>query len=234
MRRKIEKYYSTMVEQGLYPNKIRLKFHVNSLFRGVELSGKRILDIGGGIGLHSFYAANAGAKQVLCVEPEADGSREGIIDKFLSIKRGLGLENISHFSDTFQNLDSDDTYDVILLHNSINHLDEGACEKLFQDDEAKKIYKALFYKLGELSKSGTQIILCDCSNNNLWERWNLGNPFVPSIEWHLHQPPDVWKVFLKDAGFINAKIEWISFNFKIGKLLSNILTSEYRIKAEKG
>ena len=60
------------------------------------------MDIGGGIGLHSFYAASKGARQVLCLEPEADGSEMQINEKFNYISKTLNYDNIVIKNSTFQ------------------------------------------------------------------------------------------------------------------------------------
>ena len=69
----INLYLNTIVKEGLYSSKSRLKFQMDMLFRGVDLKDKKVLDIGGGYGLFSLYAASRGAKKVICLEPEADG-----------------------------------------------------------------------------------------------------------------------------------------------------------------
>jgi 2-polyprenyl-3-methyl-5-hydroxy-6-metoxy-1,4-benzoquinol methylase len=47
---------------------------MDNLFRDIDFDGKRVLDIGGGDGVYSFYAAAMGAAEVVCLEPEAAGS----------------------------------------------------------------------------------------------------------------------------------------------------------------
>jgi hypothetical protein len=34
------------------------------------------------------------------------------------------------------------------------------------------------------------------------------NPFVPEIEWELHQQPRVWAQLLGESGFLQARIRW--------------------------
>jgi FkbM family methyltransferase len=79
---------------------------LNSFFGNIDFSNKNFLDIGGGIGLHSFYAASKGARQVICLEPEADSTEGQVTTKFNSINKVLNYQcsikefNISslHFS----------------------------------------------------------------------------------------------------------------------------------------
>src|SRR5438105_1775838 len=62
---------------------------MHSLFCGVEFEGRRVLDIGGGEGVYSFYAAASGASEVVCLEPEAAGSIGGETDMFSRIRGQL-------------------------------------------------------------------------------------------------------------------------------------------------
>ena len=77
----LEGYLSAVIKEGLYPNRGNLQFHLKTLFKGIALENRRVLDIGGGSGLHSFYAACMGAEEVVCIEPETEGSRSGMEDK---------------------------------------------------------------------------------------------------------------------------------------------------------
>ena len=85
----INLYLNTIVKEGLYSSKSRLKFQMDMLFRGVDLKDKKVLDIGGGYGLFSLYAASRGAKKVICLEPEADGSSSGVTDRFHKLNKLL-------------------------------------------------------------------------------------------------------------------------------------------------
>ena len=69
----LEVYLSAVIEEGLYPNRGNLQFHLKTLFKSTALENRRVLDIGGGSGLHSFYAACMGAKEVVCLEPGNGG-----------------------------------------------------------------------------------------------------------------------------------------------------------------
>ena len=83
-----------IVELGLYPgsNKKRLEFYVeNQLFNGISMSGKRVVDIGGGSGLFSFISAAKGADEVVCLEPEHAGSTAGVVNLFNTTKNELRL-----------------------------------------------------------------------------------------------------------------------------------------------
>ena len=238
----LEGYFSAVIKEGLYPNRGNLRFHLQTLFKGIALENRRVLDIGGGSGLHSFYAACMGAKEVVCLEPETAGSRSGLGTRFRKLNGMLGYDQVKFEPVTFQAFeDRGKQFDIILLHNSINHLDETACINLLNDESSKAIYMDMFSKLSSLASSGAKLIVCDCSRYNFFALLRIKNPFAPTIEWHKHQTPEIWVNLLSQVGFVNPRIRWTSFNtlrspgrFLLGnKLLSYFLRSDFRFTMEK-
>ena len=141
----LEDYFSAVIREGLYPNRGNLQFHLETLFKNVVLKNRRVLDIGGGSGLHSFYTACMGAQEVLCLEPETEGSRSGIGAKFRRLGEILGCDYVKFEPVTFQAFEpAGKQFDIILLHNSINHLDETACISLVNDEASRAIYLSIF------------------------------------------------------------------------------------------
>lgn len=99
-----------------------------------------MLDIGCGDGILSLYAAWKGAKQVIGLEPELAGSTKGVLEKFKHQSELLALDNVSIKPLRFQDYQPKDVrFDIILLHNSINHLDEQACINLRIDPSGEAI-----------------------------------------------------------------------------------------------
>ena len=238
----VEGYLSAVIEEGLYPNRGNLQFHLKTLFKDVALENRRVLDIGGGSGLHSFYAACMGAKEVVCLEPETEGSRSGMGAKFRKLGGMLGYDQVWFEPVTFQAFEfGGKRFDIILLHNSINHLDETACINLLNDEASRTIYLNMCSKLSSLASGGAKLIVCDCSRYNFFALLRIRNPFAPTIEWHKHQAPEVWADLLEQVGFINPRIRWTSFNTlrSLGrvllgnKLLSYFLRSDFCFTMEK-
>ena len=238
----LEGYFSAVIREGLYPNRGNLQFHLKTLFKDIVLENGRVLDVGGGSGLHSFYAACMGAKEVVCLEPETEGSRSGMEAKFKKLSGILGQDQVWFEPVTFQVFEpAGKRFDVILLHNSINHLDETACINLLNSEASKAIYMDIFSKLSSLARSGAKLIVCDCSRDNLFALLRIKNPFAPTIEWHKHQAPEVWVDLLGQVGFINPSVRWTSFNtlrspgrVLLGnKFLSYFLRSHFRFTMEK-
>src|SRR5688572_26439337 len=82
-------FYDLMVSKKMYSGRSNLKFYLSNLFENVDLTGKEVLDVGGGRGLLSFYAAVEGAQRAICLEPETDGSRNGMINAYNEIRSEL-------------------------------------------------------------------------------------------------------------------------------------------------
>lgn len=205
----LEKYLNIAVKEGLCRSKGYLASYLNYLFQGVSFTGRPMLDIGGGSGLYSFYAAIRGAKHIVCLEPEMEGSTKGTLEKFKQLSASLSLSNVSFQPVRFQEFDAgNQTFDIILLRASINHLDEKACIKLQYDDDARKRYRLIFQKLSEIAAPNAKLIITDCSRYNFFASLGVRNPFAPAIEWHKHQSPEFWSNMLSDYGFINPKILW--------------------------
>jgi SAM-dependent methyltransferase len=220
----LDEFYSALLEEHHIRNKNRARFHHTFLFQGLDFNGARVLDIGGGSGVLSFYAASMGARRVVCLEPEAHGSTAGARTAFENMRMRLGLsDQVILEPSSLQSYEShNDTFDLIVLHNSVNHLDEDACVHLLERESARDTYRTLFAKISSLSEAGGTLILCDCSRHNFFARLGMRNPFARSIEWHKHQAPEVWASLLHEAGFHNARIRWTPINrlYTLGQVLT--------------
>jgi 2-polyprenyl-3-methyl-5-hydroxy-6-metoxy-1,4-benzoquinol methylase len=237
-----EVFLNAMIKEKLYSNKGNLQFHLDTLFAGIDFKNKKFLDIGGGSGLHSFYAACRGAKEVIYLEPGAQGSSLMEIVKFKKLSNRIKYDAVTPEPTTLQAFVSHSKmFDIILLHNSINHLDEEACINLLKDDSAKTIYRDMFRKIHSLSNKGAKLIICDCSRYNFFAFLGVRNPIYPTIEWHKHQAPEVWVGLLGDVGFENPKIRWSSFDrlrqwgkvFIGNKLMAYFLSSHFCLTMDK-
>lgn len=222
-KNKILDTYFTLISQEGFVHRNRFRFYLNYIFKGISFEEKAMLDIGSGIGLYSLYAACRGAREVICLEPEAAGSDIGITEKFQKTLSSLQLsDRVKLEPTTIQNFNPNcRKFDIILLHNSINHLDEESCIKLQYDNNAVKIYRTIFQKLYDLSNAGAKIIICEHSRYNFFALFNIKNPFATTVEWHKHQSPEHWIKLLSSVGFSAPKIRWTSFKRLglIGRLL---------------
>jgi 2-polyprenyl-3-methyl-5-hydroxy-6-metoxy-1,4-benzoquinol methylase len=238
----LDRYLDTIVQLGLYRKKQTLRYHMESVFRGVDLRDKTVIDIGAGSGIYSHYAACMGAKEVVSLEPEADGSSPRMRERFLSAQKALGLTNVTLQPLTFQEFNPNGMqFDVLLLHSSINHLNEQACIRLLESESARATYHAIFSKLASLACRGAILIAEDTSRSNVFAPFNVRNPLARDIEWHKHQSPRVWAALLGECGFVNPSISWPSFNtlgnagrFLFGnKVISFLTISSFHLTMEK-
>lgn len=200
----------------------RLGFYLSRLFRDVDLKGKRVLDIGGGCGILSFYAVASGARASVCLEPDASGSHSDVYEEYDYLAQATGIQNVELVAETVQDYEqTGPAFDVILLHNSVNHCDEEACARLATDEKSRETYRELFRRLrGWLSQDGT-IVVCDCTRHNLFDRCGTASPFAPTIDWAKHQSPNVWRRLLEDVGFGAPVVRWSTFGLggRVGELL---------------
>ncbi len=227
----ISKYLDIIIEgtpgAAILPLKFRkrfIKYYLEYLFQDVSFAGKSMIDIGGGSGRYSLYGACMGAKNVILLEPELEGSANKPLDTFQQLAGKLSVKNISVIPMSFQRFEPhNQTFDIILLHSSINHLDEEACINLRHSEDAINRYEAVFQKISQIARPGAKIIICDCSRYNFFALVHLRNPFAPTIEWHKHQPPSLWRNMLQDFGFVNPQIRWTlpGLPKKVGKLIGN-------------
>ena len=181
------------------------------LLPGIDFRGKRFLDIGAGDGRYSLYAWANGASKIVAVEPQLEGSSDGSLDKLSRMVGELKADGVVILKRLFQELDIEhDAYDVILLHNSINHLDEDMCMKLPHDMMAVEAYRLVARRLRSLMCPEARLIITDCGRGNLSTRWNLrrGSSFNHTIEWHKHQEPKTWVGILASEGFAIEKVSY--------------------------
>jgi SAM-dependent methyltransferase len=206
----VEEYLRVVGTHGGTPDK--WKFYFEYIFDGVDFTGKTMLDVGGGIGRFSYYAACMGARRVICLEPFVEGSDRQMMKVANTFRSRFGSSGtVIHKKCSFQEFTSDDEqFDIILLHNSINHLDEKACTFLHKDSKCRQVYSKIFQKLGALARPAGKLIIADCSRHNFFNLIGFKNPFAPEIEWEKHQPPELWAELLSKCGFGNAEIRWSS------------------------
>lgn len=242
MNTTLDRYLTAMQDHKLYPSRGNLQYYVHRLFDDAPLKGTNFLDIGGGSGLFTFYAATAGAAKAVCIEPELAGSTTNVAKAFHRIRDSLGLANAELVTKPIDAFDAPaNSFGVVLMHSSINHIDEWATINLKRDPQAVSVYEGVARRLHNLMTPGGRLIVTDATPTNLFSIAGLKNPFQPTIEWHKHQPPEVWAAIFTKVGFRARRIQWTTFNslrtpgrLLFGNRLAAFLsTSVFRLEVEK-
>lgn len=216
--------------------------YVQTLYVDVSFDGARVLDVGGGAGLHSYYAASCGASSVVCLEPGDSGSMMNLKEAASRVSQSQITDVVQFVGERLQNYrELKRNFDIIIFHNSINHMDETACATLRTNQSSVTVYRGIFKTLATLANPNAIVVIADCSSENFFAKLNLKNPFAPSIEWFKHQPPDVWIDLARHGGFEHTSTRWIA-PARLGKfgrvVLSNkvctyFLSSYFRIVARR-
>ena len=150
----------TLVERGRWSSRGGFDRYHAALFRGVDFRGRRVLDVGGGLGTCSFLAVAAGAAEAICLDPEAAGATSGTGAVFSGLAAELGIDNAHIEPTTLQSYVAPPrSFDVVIFHNSINHVEEAACIELERSEEARRAYRAVFTQVADLSRPGADLII---------------------------------------------------------------------------
>jgi SAM-dependent methyltransferase len=188
------------------PASLDLRFH--DFIKDIDLVGKRVLDIGCGTAIYCVAAEAHGAAEVIGLEPAGDGSQTDVladIDRCLSSSKA---ESVRIEQKRFQDFNDAKGFDLILSLSSINHLDEKACKDLQTSPVARSKYEELFNKVYGMLNPGGTFVISDAGRRNLFapfaRRGWIRNPFVPMINWSIHQEPRFWCRMLIDGGFFRC------------------------------
>ena len=197
-------------ERGLWRQGAGFKHYCrHQLFPGISFKGRTMLDIGAGNGKFSLWAAAHGASRIVALEPTGDGADAGsTVGSLRSMRDALGLSMIEVEEARIQDHVPASPYDLVLLHYSVNHLDEEACIALREDPAALRSYREIFTKIYGMMAPGGVLVLTDCTRTCFWEKMGMTNPFAPDIEWFKHQSPETWREVLGSTGFHSPAIIW--------------------------
>lgn len=204
-------------KMGLWNHGFDFSRFARQLFGDIDFHNKTMLEIGCGKGMLCLWAALHGARQVVGLEPLAEGAYDSseCHNAFRSMAEQLDLPQAKILPQTVQEFDCPaDSFDVVLSVASINHLDEKSCIALGQSAEAEKEYKKIFRNIARMMKPGGKLIVIDAARRNFFGDLGLRNPMSPNIEWFKHRQPAYWSQLLADCGLGEPHIRW-----NAGKLL---------------
>ena len=203
----------------------------NYIYRDIDLDGKKILDIGGGNGIASFHALNSSANCCAwIVDPIVEGSNDLMFKQYNSLKKNYDAERINFHRDYIDTLLDPNAFDIIVMHNTINHIGEDILKDISYNNEAYSEYVSRLKTILDRLSSNGILIVSDCGSRNFFGQIGLKSPFAPTIDWDLHCEPRVWQQMIEDLGFSHIKTQWTArreFGF-FGKIfLANRLCSYF-------
>lgn len=179
------------------------------IFEGFDLSHKKVLDLGGGNGIASFFLSHYSKTcEIFLVDPYKSGSNKLMKNQFLNFSSIYKKSNITHYN-SLEELPKYIKFDLILLHNSINHIGEDLILNLDNKDKLNEYMDRLYLVLDK-AKVESNIIISDCSNKNFWNDIGVHNFFAPTIQWHLHKEPSFWQNIFYQLGCSHIRTKWTS------------------------
>ena len=207
------KFHQFLSEDG-HDNVPGYNYQKSQMFRGIDLKGKRLLDIGSGRGLTAIWALEQGCEFVSSMEPEEAGSRNGMIDLQRDRFNACGHSNYKFLTCTFQEFDNQgDTFDVIVSNASINHIHESQ-KNAMKDAETYGIFVDIAKRIHALLNPGGVAVVTDACRNSAFgiakslglpNRFCLGRKTIDPL---IHQDGSVWKRIFRDAGFSRIELSY--------------------------
>lgn len=209
-----------------FRNQRRYEAHSSFVFRDIPVTG-RVLDIGCGRGALALWAALHGASCVVGLEPEAAGSTAGsaVILGRLIDELGLG-HRVQLLPLRLEDLDAAGQFDLAILYDVVNHLDETAVVHLHRDPSAVDAYVAKLRHLRALLRPGAFVIVGDCGKKSIWQATGRQGRWTRDIEWEKHQQPETWIAVFQQAGFRVLDVRWSPL-YRWGRLAGNRLVQYF-------
>jgi SAM-dependent methyltransferase len=195
-----------------------LLVRVEDLFGSSVFAGLRVLDVGAGRGLHTCAMAALGAREVVALEPDLDGSRGGTASRLEDQAQRLRLTNVRVVRAPLQDFRAEPgSFDRILLYAVVNHLDETHVQTLAASEESRARFLSLLRPLRKWLQPRGELVLFDAARHHALEpliRAGLlrRHPLAPTIEWEKHQEPEVWAALLQEIGFSQVRFHWAAFS----------------------
>jgi len=202
-----------MLERDGHRNPPAFAHTLANMFKGIDFTNKRVLEIGSGRGLLAIYMGMRGAR-VLSMEPEMVGATSGVIAQQEARLEALGMRNVEVVNADFNTWDPGDrTFDVIVSRASINHL----YASVHHADHHKETYDAYLQvarRVRDMLVPGGIFVATDACRYAFFSGlrplgirrpWRLKRS---SVDWRHHQNPGTWKKIFREAGFSDTQVAY--------------------------
>lgn len=177
------------------------------MFAGVDLRGKRVLEIGSGRGLLALWMAQQGAARIVSMEPEMVGATGGVVAEQRRRVAAMGLEDVIEVVVAdFNTWETAETFDVIVSRASINHLYASEHHAAYHAP-TWDAYATVARKLHGLLVPGGVFVATDAGRYSLFglgRQFGLRRPWRwkrSRVDWRHHQTPGTWQRLFQQAGF---------------------------------
>jgi cyclopropane fatty-acyl-phospholipid synthase-like methyltransferase len=193
--------------------------HAEEQFRGIDLCGKSILEIGCGKGLISLWLALVKDVQDIVAIDEYEGVGEDkdnyrFFEEVIE-NNGLNIELIK--MDFWNNNFKSDSFDIIVTNYALHHMVRTG-KYIASDGLTREQWIALFSEIRRILKKQGVMILKEVTRFNLWRFLPLRFRFM---DWEIHPTKKEFIYVIEEAGFENISVRNV-VNHKL-RYFSNVI-----------
>ena len=183
---------------------------MNTMFSGIDLSWKRILEVGCGLGYLSQHLAvtNPSANIIAMDEAEGDGSSRDVLRILEENNRTIGIGNIEIVKADFNTWEPEERFDLVIAKNAVHHfpwkepITPSSNAFIHQNPEMMKNFLETFTRLRTLVKPGGQLVFGDVSRMNVYRLMPLSiRKKFRTVNWRIKPTKGEWLYLMQKTGF---------------------------------